>query len=54
MSNHHIVQQDCLEYLSSLPDESVDMVLTDPPYFIGFDGGKGWDKQWKSEQEYLD
>ena len=45
---------DCLEYLKTLEDESVDLVLTDPPYFIGFDGGKGWDKQWKSEQEYLD
>lgn len=44
---------DCLEFLSRLGDNSVDMVLTDPPYFIGFDGGKGWDKQWKNETEYL-
>jgi len=49
-----ILNQDCLDYLKSLDDNSVDMVLTDPPYFIGFDGGKGWDKQWKSEKEYLD
>lgn len=49
----HIKHMDCLDYLSSLPDNSVDMVLTDPPYFIGFDGGKGWDKQWKTEEEYL-
>lgn len=45
---------DCLEYLSTLEDNSVDLVLTDPPYYIGFDGGKGWDSQWKTEQEYLD
>ncbi len=45
--------EDCLEMLRRLPDESVDMVLTDPPYFIGFDGGRGWDKQWKTEAEYL-
>jgi len=44
---------DCLELLKTLPDQSVDMVLTDPPYFIGFDGGKGWDSQWPSEKEYL-
>jgi len=44
---------DCLEYLKTLEDDSVDLVLTDPPYFIGFDGGKGWDSQWKSEDEYL-
>lgn len=49
-----IVNADCLDYISTLPDNSVDMVLTDPPYFIGFDGGKGWDSQWKSEREYLD
>jgi site-specific DNA-methyltransferase (adenine-specific) len=45
---------DCLEFLSKIPDDSIDLVLTDPPYFIGFDGGKGWDKQWKSEKEYLE
>ena len=45
---------DCLEYVKSLEDESVDLVLTDPPYYIGYDGGKGWDSQWKTEQEYLD
>jgi len=46
--------QDCLDFLDSLNDESVDLVLTDPPYFIGVDGGKGWDSQWESEDEYLD
>ena len=49
-----IINADCLAYLSTLPDNSVDMVLADPPYFIGYDGGKGWDSQWKSEREYLD
>ena len=48
-----IENRDCLEYLSTLDDESVDLVVTDPPYFIGFDGGKGWDSQWKTEEEYL-
>mgnify|MGYP001283114347 CR=1 FL=1 len=32
--------KDCLEFLSELDTESVDLVLTDPPYYIGFDGGK--------------
>ena len=45
---------DCLQYLKTLGDNSVDMVLTDPPYAIGFDGGKGWDSQWKTERDYLD
>ena len=46
--------KDCLDFLSTVDTESVDLVLTDPPYFIGVDGGKGWDSQWKTEQEYLD
>ena len=44
---------DCLDFFQMIPDESVDLVLTDPPYFIGFDDGKGWDSQWKNEDEYL-
>ena len=27
-----LMQGDCLELLKSLPDKSVDLVLTDPPY----------------------
>lgn len=51
---YKIDNMDCLELLKTIPDSSVDMVLTDPPYFIGFDGGKGWDGLWVSEKEYLD
>ena len=51
---HDYKNIDCLQYLKTLPDESVDMVLTDPPYFLGYDGGKGWDSQWSSEKDYLD
>ena len=49
-----LVSADCIEYLYTLEDNSVDLVLTDPPYFIGFDGGKGWDSQWESEEKYLE
>ena len=41
MKLNTITNSDCLKYLKKLPDKSVDLVLTDPPYFIGFDGGKG-------------
>ena len=44
--------EDCLKFLSSLPDESVDMVLVDPPYFEIVNAS--WDNQWNSESEYLD
>ncbi|MBQ0114206.1 MAG: site-specific DNA-methyltransferase [Bacteroidales bacterium] len=31
-----IINADCLDILKQLPDKSVDLVLTDPPYGIGF------------------
>ena len=55
---------DCLEVMRSMPDKSVDAVITDPPYGIGKDGQKkssgghggrkayeflGWDKQRPSQ-----
>lgn len=33
---------DCREVMASLPDNSVDSIVTDPPYELGF-MGKGWD-----------
>lgn len=33
---------DCLERLRGLPDNSIDAVVTDPPYELGF-MGKSWD-----------
>lgn len=35
-------QGDCLDVLRTMPDSSVDSVVTDPPYGINFDGHK-WD-----------
>lgn len=37
-----IIHGECLEELKKLPDDSVDLVCTDPPYGIGF-MGKEWD-----------
>lgn len=34
---HHA---DCLEFMKQLPDKCIDLVLTDPPYIIAFNGGK--------------
>ena len=33
---------DCLEILSTMPDNSVDSIVTDPPYGLSF-LGKRWD-----------
>ncbi len=37
---------DCLDVLRTLPDASVDAVVTDPPYGLEF-MGKGWDAPWE-------
>ncbi len=33
---------DCIDVMKSLPDNSIDTIITDPPYGIGF-MGKEWD-----------
>jgi DNA modification methylase len=30
-----LINQDCLDYLKQLPDNSVDLIFTDPPYALG-------------------
>jgi site-specific DNA-methyltransferase (adenine-specific) len=42
---------DCLEVLPTLAAASVDLVLTDPPYYkVKKDA---WDRQWKTPEDYL-
>ena len=38
---------DCLDVLATLPDASVDSVVTDPPYGLEF-MGKEWDAPWQA------
>lgn len=42
--SYRILQGDVIDMLRTLPDESVDAVVTDPPYELGF-MGKGWDSR---------
>ena len=37
-----LYQGDCLEVMKQIPDKSVDSIVTDPPYELGF-MGKAWD-----------
>lgn len=39
-----LYNRECLEKLKELGDDSVDAIVTDPPYFISF-MNKGWDKE---------
>ena len=40
--NYTIYNASCLDVMDDLPENSIDCIVTDPPYEIGF-MGKGWD-----------
>lgn len=42
---------DCCQLLKSIPDNSIDVVVTDPPYAISF-MGKNWDKQLPPKEAF--
>jgi len=42
IDQYKIIQGDCLEVLKQLEDNSIDAIITDPPYELGF-MGKKWD-----------
>jgi site-specific DNA-methyltransferase (adenine-specific) len=46
-----LFNNDCLKILPELPDNSVDLILTDPPYFKV--KGEAWDNQWKDVDRFL-
>jgi len=39
---NQIIHGDCFEVLKNIPDSSIDLILTDPPYGLSF-MGKNWD-----------
>ena len=42
---------DCLELMRGMPDNSVDLILTDPPYYRV--KGDWWDRQWDTRAGFL-
>lgn len=42
---------DSLQYIKNIPDSSIDLICTDPPYFRVKENE--WDRQWSSDGEYL-
>ncbi len=45
-----LINADCLHFIQSLPDDSIDLIVTDPPYFKV--KPNGWDNQWKGDEDY--
>ena len=52
MNKPTLINGDCLAEMKNLPDRSVDLILTDPPYFKVKDDA--WDRQWEKSSEFLD
>jgi len=52
MTKLTLIQGDCLKVLPTLPDESVDLILTDPPFNLGIDYGDAYDDN-KERCEYI-
>jgi len=49
-----IIQGDCLEIMKKIPDNSIDTIITDPPYGLAF-MGKDWDSfNTKGRNEYYE
>ena len=51
MTTAQLLQGDCLELMEEIPDESVDLVLTDPPYGMGFQSNYRAKKYSKIEND---
>ncbi len=46
-----VYNSDCIKIMKDLPNESVDLIIADPPYNVGKDYGNNSDKQ--SDEEYI-
>jgi adenine-specific DNA-methyltransferase len=47
-----LYNEDCLLGMQRLPDNSVDLIATDPPYFRV--KGESWDRQWKDSARFIE
>ena len=60
MKVNNIYNEDCLETMSKMNDNSIDYVLTSPPYNVGKNGLNGEGKKYNihkdnlSNEEYFD
>ena len=52
MRSEGILKIDVLEGLKQIETASQDLIIADPPYYKAIN--EKWDKQWKTEQQYLD
>ncbi|WP_272669088.1 DNA-methyltransferase [Providencia sp. PROV178] len=51
LNSINLVNDDSLSYIKTLPDNCIDLIATDPPYFQV--KSCGWDNQWENATAYL-
>lgn len=51
LSSHELINADSLLYIKTLPDNSIDLIATDPPYYRV--KACAWDRQWENVADYL-
>ncbi len=47
-----IIHGDCIKLLPEIQEESVDLIIADPPYWKVV--GEKWDYQWRTQEDYLE
>lgn len=52
VETNKVYNTDCVSFLKSLPDNSVDLFILDPPYYRVVNDK--WDNQWFTIEEYLE
>ena len=50
--NITLYNADCIEILKDIKDNTIDLIIADPPYWKVI--GESWDYMWRTEQEYVD
>lgn len=51
---NQLILGDCLEVMPQIPDDSVDLIVTDPPFFKCKGREYDWDHQWRTPQEFIE
>jgi len=50
--HNKIINGDCLNIFPTIPSESIDLIIADPPYWKVIN--EKWDYQWRTEKDYID
>ncbi len=48
-----LIHADCIDVMVEMPDQSIDVILTDPPYGVGYEYNS-WDDSKENLRELID